>query len=91
LHKQVFSPTALGAHREGMPYLLHSQLLRDCPHPLPQLSQLLNIVWFFMYPQADSSVYTTDLQDTAKKTSPLQVCSFSNGASKPHLIENRKP
>jgi len=84
LHWHISSslPLVFPVHKESMPYLLHSQLLRHSLHPLPQLSQLFNTVWFLMHFVADGFICITDLQEDIAKKRPSKSLYLLTGKLK---------
>lgn len=54
--------------KESLPYQLHCQLLRHSLQPVPQLHQLLDVLWSLMHFDADGVICFTDLQQDTVKT-----------------------
>lgn len=71
--------------KESLPDLLHCQLLGHSLQPVPQLGQLLDVLWFLMHFDADGFIRLTNLQqDTAKTIKKSLIANKQTG--KPAMI-----
>lgn len=79
LHWQISSSLLLMSLSKGdLPYLLHCQLLGHSLQPVPQLHQLLDVVWSLMHFGADGFIRLTDLQQKSSKSHLLQIDKLGN-------------
>lgn len=73
LHWQISFPWC-PCPKGSLPYLLRCQLLGHSLQPVPQLNQLLDVVWSLMHFGADGFICLTDLQQDTAKTIKKSTC-----------------